>query len=716
MATNHETQGTAVLDRPTDGTEQNNSDQQAERQERRHGRPTGPPAGERSLEEIRQEAQEIRNANRKERIDLFREKLKAKQTRLAEISARMSGHIFSRKKGNARALYEAHLASYNETLQEIGRLEHPELHEEPSTLDESERNKIAVGFLFKEQAKLREETQKNLEGTKLAKVVNWMNDGGRLKVAAKYLGVGILFGGIAALTGGAAAGVGVAAGISATGRFSRGFIRSEADRGTDIDSVEDATGGEEAFAKEIDDNRGHKETLIEAGSRILGQMFREKDVREKQKGRFRSIRNGLFMTALGYGISKVVGAGMAMARADGPTAGRSATPGSPAHGQLANQEGMEGSNSEPPSAADYNKADRQSMVDYNKWIEPYVYHHEQNPYYFFHDKIGKNDFGPPLNPNATIDDLTKNRWLDSPEQFASICAAFGIDGLPDDTATINGLAEQFKLADTGPQTYMNKYEAVMKIMNAEGTTVETGVPIESSRISSELLTDPNNTGNPERAWQDLVQNQDKGTKTVITFQDPNTQEWRTIELREQCGGQRMCELPEPVYVPEVSSYAPQGGGYVENYSQPQPQGGGSPEYTQPNPDQPQGGGEPNPPTTGNPPTVTPPTVLPPPVTTPENKGPSLTDMFTGILGSGEQRPPAVVAPQEQTYPGGRDTGGGNKAPAIVDNSADKPGTQIGTGAANADRGGGISPSGESGGRSANPGVGNSSSVDTGAPK
>lgn len=714
MATNPETQGnTAVLERPTGDTERNNSDQQAERQEPRRGRPTGPPAGERSLEEIRQDAQRIREANRQERIELFREKLKAKQTRLAEISARMSGHIFSRKKGNARALYEAHLAGYNETLQELGRLEHPELFDEDSQMDEAERNKVAIKFLFEEQAKLRGETQELLEGTKLAKVVKWMNSGGRLKVFLKYAGASLIVGGAAALTGGASLGVAAGMGIAGAGRFGRGFIRSEADRGTDIDSVEDATGGEEAFAKEIDDNRGHKETLIQAGSRILGQMFREKDIKEKQKGRFRSIRNGLFMTALGYGISKVVGAGMAMARADGPAAGRSATPGSPAHGQLANQEGMQGPNSEPPSAADYNKADRQSMVDYNKWMEPYVYHHEQNPYYFFHDKIGKNDFGPPLNPNATIDDLTKNRWLDSPEQFASICAAFGIDGLPDDTATINGLAEQFKLADTGPQTYMNKYEAVMKIMNAEGTTIETGVPIESSRISSELLTDPNNTGNPERAWQDLVQNQDKGTKTVITFQDPNTQEWRTIELREQCGGQRMCELPEPVYVPEVSSYAPQGGGYVENYSQPQPQGGGSPEYTQPNPDQPQGGGEPTPPT-WTPPTGTPPTVLPPPVTTPENKGPSLTDMFTGILGSGEQRAPAVVAPQEQTYPGGRDTGGGNRAPAIIDNSGDKPGTQIGTGAENADRGGGISPRGSV--DAPTPGTGTSLGGDTGAPK
>lgn len=512
---------------------------------------------------------------------------------LIAIAALRAGRLGTRKKSEYGELYEVRLANYNKNFTELTKLKHPDMQLDGTEDDATKQQKTAAAIkhYLDHLQELREDTTDALQSTRIGRIVTFFNKGGFLRKFVKYAGIGLAAGALGALTGGIAGGV--AAGVAIGGaRFIRGAMRAEGDR-----TVGEGVGfrgkrtkadrDQAAFDQQFDlDANGHA-SLADAGAAAMAEVF-SGDIKDQQSARRRSLGWGavsvVMAPAVGYLASAAwdkIGFGM-------PKADAVPVPPSTSHeGVLANG-----------SAAHANIADRESMTAFNTQFDQFIYKVHENPFFQFDQKAGAYDMGPALQPSpedagkpAGWHDLTQ-RWMNSPEQFASMCTALGIEGLPDDAQTINGLAETLKVHPVG---YQEKFNAVMDIMKDQSTTIER-VPIGTTAISSEFGKDMGG-GNMDRFWQDRVVNQPQGDKFVIKFKDPVTGIFRVVELRCDCGGQRMVEIPDPVY----EAPAPQGGGYVE--SQPQarvyPQGGGSPAPQE----TPQGGGEPVQPSRPNIPTT-----------------------------------------------------------------------------------------------------------------
>lgn len=697
----------AILERQAD--QQADTTEQAPR-----GEVIGIPSGTPTREQVTAERDQEQAETRQQRIDELTQELKDRREQLVAIASMRAGRAGTRRGGAVRSFYDAQLANHNKTVVELTKLEHPELELTGKETEQEAQQKAQAATLhyFEHLKELREATTTEIKGTKIGRIVEFMNRGGRFRKFVKYAAFGAIAGAAGAVVAASApVGAAVAFGVGLTARAVRGTMRGEAstrDVGADYNkrhgflwrqAPEDKdTQDKKIFAAALKNAKDMKLSLTEAGAAAMATIF-DRDIGDQQRNRRRSIRRGLFYAALGGvvgGATRLFG--MARAAAE-PTVG---------------------ANHHAPSAAEYRMANSKSDQLFEDWVGKFDYHSDQNPFFKFGEKVGQHDMGPPLQANPALDgnhpagwnDLTENRWVKSPEQFASICTALGIDGMPDDFDTINGLAEHFKI---NPVDYREKYDAVMQIMNAKDTIIQK-VPI-NGPIASEFGQQAG-PGNMDRFWDPEVDNADPGTKYVITFTDPNTHALRTLELRCECGGQRMVELPQPVYVPE-ETYAPQGGGYVQPAPEYHPQGGGYvPEQAQPDqpqPEQPQGGGTPQPPAPVAPPAAPPATQSPEQQPQPYTKGSSLADQFTQLLGAGEKRPPAAVSPMEQTNPGGRDLGGGTLRAPIVDNSMDHPGHSIGTQAPGT-QAETIKPSGGIDGKTANPGIGAATSVDPGKPK
>lgn len=514
---------------------------------------------------------------------------------LARLGAKRGNRLFSRNNSLNTQVYETHHGAYNEKVIQLGKLK---LAEELEGLSPEEKNKKAIEYLFTQQRSLREQTIDNMQNTPMGKVVGWMNKGGRLKKFMKYALVGGVAAGVGVATGGLGAGAVAVGAVGAVGRFGRGFIQGEGKNGRTLKDLDDNHLNE--LATEYGDNH---EALIEAGADAFQNAF-DKDIKGRQKDVRKSVGRGALYAGLGMGIGAALhyGGGLADASPDKGTGSDDST-------TYAEKENEHMALNPDSSAAQPN------MFTYNPG---------ENPFYA-PGKLGVHDLGTPLQADAIADggrpagfnDLVNNRWTNSPEQFASIYSAMNTHGLPDNMAAANALGEEFKVNPVAMQT---AHSEVMTILNDPTTTISQQEI--HNPYSSEHGVDMGN-GNMDLAWDDHVDQ--GGTKTVIEYTDPNTGARKVLELRNECGGQRIVEM-QPAPVVETYEQPGVGNGYVPaSYEQPQQY------YEQPGtgngqelPPQEQPPVTPPPSTTPpptSPPPVTPPPVTPPPVVPPEGLTP-----------------------------------------------------------------------------------------------
>lgn len=182
-----------------------------------HERSTGPtePEAEGQLTDTERQARDAEFASLEAELADVRELY-------AAAVAKRQGRLF----GKGGKEHDRLKAEYEAKLHALGRrhmAEHP-------NYDDDTKRLIATTILFDEQEKLRDLTTDNLQGTKVSRVIDWMNKGNTVT----RIGKGILVGAGAGLAGSflaGAVGAGIVAGgtIAAT-RFARGFALKDADK------------------------------------------------------------------------------------------------------------------------------------------------------------------------------------------------------------------------------------------------------------------------------------------------------------------------------------------------------------------------------------------------------------------------------------------------------------------------------------------------------
>ncbi len=487
----------------------------------------GKPTGAKSTKEIEEELSADKTKDPAERIKALEEQLALQRDALARMGAKKSKRAFSRKRGLSK--YAGLHGMYNKTLQQL-TIE--KLNYETEYKDLDDKSKVAQGLMFmsKMQTELREETTKLMRGTKVGMIVEWLNKGGRLARIAKLGAVGVVAAGAGALTGGVLGAA--AAGVTAAGfRAFRGYAIGEGKSGGfKLQEYDDSE-----LKKIADASSNLKEFLSKGASELVDSY--NTAISERQKRFWRAVGRGALYASLGAGVGYAVNAA-----AD--------------HLSTTSNGGVTVVPPEADSPAPELPDSNLPPIEHD-----FTYHPHENPFYA-PGKIGIHDMGPALDGDPQmmgkpgLHDLTQNRWVNSPEQFASVVSAMGLDHLPDNMQTAEALAEEFKI---NPGLMADTHERVMEILHDPATKIETGVPIENP-YSSEYGVDAGN-GDVRLAWDDYVDH--GGTKTVITFKNPTTGLMETLELRENCGGQRIEEhpapapAPEPVYKPPTTYEAPQ---------------------------------------------------------------------------------------------------------------------------------------------------------------
>lgn len=480
----------------------------------------GMPENVKTIDDVEAQRDAEARLDPADRMAYLEEMITKDRNELARQGAKRGTRVRNRQKGDTAEFYESVHGSYNDKVKELGRLKLAEsLENEDLSLDD--KKKEVLGYLFEEQKKLRDLTTEKLEGTPMGKVVKWMNSGGRLKKFMKVAGVGLIAGAAGMATGGLAGGF-IAAGVAGGSRMFRGFVAAEGKNGRALNDVDTEMLDAKAW------KAGSAESLIDAGTVALGESYND-----EIKGRQKKVRRAFGRGALYAGAGAIIGAAVHTASSG-----------------VANAKPLDSSNPNfgnhvPTGATEVPnvKVGEHMMLAQTEQINAFTYNPSENPFYA-PNKLGIHDMGPPLNADPNLDggrpagfnDLTQHRWMDSPEQFASIACAMGIDNLPDDMASANGLAEHFKIA---PGDMGSMHEKVMGIINDPTTHISTQNIV--NPIASEYGVNMGN-GNMDLAWDDYVNS--GGTKTVIEFTDGNGVR-RVLELRNECGGQRIVEMPTP---------------------------------------------------------------------------------------------------------------------------------------------------------------------------
>jgi hypothetical protein len=140
----------------------------------------------------------------------------------AAASAKRQGRFFdlpSKKRDALKKDYEAKLYALGHR--------HMAEHDE---YDDEMKNVIATTILFDEQEKLRNLTTEKLQGTKVTKIIQWMNRGNTATRIAKGVGVGVAAGLAGSFLAGAIGAGIVAGGTVIATRFARGFALKDADK------------------------------------------------------------------------------------------------------------------------------------------------------------------------------------------------------------------------------------------------------------------------------------------------------------------------------------------------------------------------------------------------------------------------------------------------------------------------------------------------------
>ncbi len=229
-------------------------------------------------------------------LEVHRGKLEHLRKKLAVLSAERQGRMFVKGKK-----YEEALALYNDQVILLGKIEHQSLIDDDEATETVKKATI-VGYLFKEQEKLREAALKNLQDTYVSWFVEKMNSGTKMQRFGKGVVLGLGAAGAGALLGAAAGAAGIAA-IGAAGavgtitavRFARGFAASDGKSGRGMQKME-------TKHLETAQNAGYGDDgevdYVNAIQTYFNKQL-ERDTEQEQKKRRHSVRVGMAGVALG---------------------------------------------------------------------------------------------------------------------------------------------------------------------------------------------------------------------------------------------------------------------------------------------------------------------------------------------------------------------------------------------------------------------------------
>lgn len=447
---------------------------------------------------------------------------------LAECGAKRGARAFTIKFGKKN--YEIAHGAYTKAMQDYIRAEL-----DASDVSDTEKKFHAMAMLDEEWATLRADTKERMEGTITGKLVKYLGDKDIskkkriMRLVAVSAGAVVVGAGVGALTAGALGGGAAGAAIGMAVRGYKGFVVDASRRDREIKSQErGALLTDEYSEKSYEDilnigtsdtsytdnvvanskesrKAGAKTALFALGGAAIGHALDHYNVGSK-------IWNGMF----GENTPAVVAAGV-------PT---------------------------PQNGASFREAEEARWKLFEQQEGRFHYNKGDNPF-FDPNKPSAHAMGPALESRPELDmgidgwnDLVQDRWVNSPEQFASVVSAMGIDGVPSDIDSADSLAEHFKVT---PSAHADMHGKVIDLLN-EPTTKVYEEPILNDYASEYGVGNPA-TGDVDLAWDNEVNGQ-RGTKIVIEFKDPNTGEMRKIELRKECGGQRIVEF-QPAPVAEV---------------------------------------------------------------------------------------------------------------------------------------------------------------------
>lgn len=575
------------------------------------GEEAGPkrPKNSKSTEDISDEYADEQDKPLRERIIKKQKKLAYLREEMARVGSQRGTRLFGKK--NRERPLEVIQGEYQKTLRKLAKLklksdiELKELWNNKDLSDDDKKRletlafQKGMQFMDVEQTRLRNRTNERMKKGLVGKLANFMSNGG----VARHLivmGAGVAAGVTVTLaTGGVAGGVAVGLGANTFIRGFRSLAMGEKKRGRTLDEHE-----HEITYEQLKELPVSLKKMLKEGTYTLGAGYNQA-VEKRRKNFKSSLRWAIGMTAAGGAVGTAHQFGL-FDRLPGFGGGNSGD---------APQGSGSGTTDQSPSGANDDPSLKDVLDNHNGEIDgldvgDFEYKSGENPFYL--NKESTHGMGPRLHADTALDngrpglnDLTQNRWVNSPHQLSSIVHAMHLDNLPDDMQSANSLAETFKIK---PDLMQDMHSRVLDIINDPSTHIETGVPIENA-YESEWGIDPQfeNTGQVtpgsdfELAWDDYVNHAEgNGTKTIITFKNPNPPHaMETIELREDCGGQRIKELPPPPA--PVQQYQPTYRAPVHEYSPPPAS------YTPPS----------GPPPPNLPPPPPPPPELPPPPPPPE---------------------------------------------------------------------------------------------------
>lgn len=247
-------------------------------------------------------------------LEAANKQLEGLRLAVAGLSAKRQGHLI----GDGGKKYREAMAEYNEQVVKAGKIANAEVIASDELTDE-EKNAKVISYLFEEQRKLREASLDSLKGTKVSKVIEWMNEGNFAVRTLKGVGVGaaavvagtVLTAGLGVAGIGAAAGVATAAVVGGA-RFARAFARKDAKGGRGMQQLDsEATIND---AKQIEISGG--DDSFEAIQVHFNDKF-EEDTSKEQRKRLKSAMAGMAGIAIGGAIGTVAAVAMDSGLFDG---------------------------------------------------------------------------------------------------------------------------------------------------------------------------------------------------------------------------------------------------------------------------------------------------------------------------------------------------------------------------------------------------------------
>lgn len=244
------------------------------------------------------------------------------RSKLAELSARRQGRLFTREGGSLREEYDTTQAAYQQAVSLLIRTELDTERTAGNDRDEDEERLEASFRVIKQFHSLQTESVERLKNTKVGKSIEWLTRGGTVKRIAKGVLVGAAVGAVGAAitaftlgTAGGAVGAGLAVAGTRAAALARGFATfdNQEGRGLKIISLEDGDDSRsdlnERILKKLGAEGESRDKALELVHQRLMRRL-EKDTHLEQKKRRKSTLKAL--GALVIGAALVEGVSLAV--------------------------------------------------------------------------------------------------------------------------------------------------------------------------------------------------------------------------------------------------------------------------------------------------------------------------------------------------------------------------------------------------------------------